>query len=142
MARWPAPARSPPAAAAPRNSDWDIPRAGGAERPHASGVAAPGRGWLMSRLRTTTTLGGWGSGFQSAGEATLASRVGSGKALESPRLNARLGEVLFDATCRKRRQRYWRRTALFLGPAEAEAMSGAASPASGKTNGPTAIWQL
>jgi transposase-like protein len=45
---------------------------------------------------TAATLSGWRDAFLSAGEAALASRVGSGEALESQRLKAKLGEVMVE----------------------------------------------
>lgn len=99
--------------------DGTTERAGGAERPQESGGAAPGRGGRMSRLRktaavlrllrgedlelvsrslgvTAATLSGWRAAFLSAGEAALASREGSGEALERQRLKAKLGEVMVE----------------------------------------------
>src|SRR6266849_8720676 len=94
-------------------------RAGAAERPPESGVAAPGRGGRMSRQRktaavlrllrgedletvsrslgvTAATLSKWRDGFLAGGEAALASRPGDGETLESERLKARLGEMLLE----------------------------------------------
>jgi transposase len=95
-------------------------RPGAAERPRGSGAADPGRGGRMSRQRkmaavlrllrgedletisrslgvTAATLGGWRDAFLAAGEAALATRPdGDGEALESPRLKAKLGEVMIE----------------------------------------------
>ena len=45
---------------------------------------------------TAATPSGWRDAFLSAGEAAPASRVGSGEALESQRLKAKLGEVMVE----------------------------------------------
>ena len=89
-------------------------RPGGAERPHESGAAAPGRGGRMSRQRktaavlrllrgedlepvsralgvTAATLTGWRDAFVAAGEAALATNAATGEELESERLKAKLG---------------------------------------------------
>ena len=52
----------------------------------------------VSRLLgvTAATLTAWRDAFLAAGEASLASRPGDGKALESERLKARLGEMLLE----------------------------------------------
>ena len=94
-------------------------RAGAAERPQESGVAAPGRGGRMSRQRktaavlrllrgedletvsrslgvTAATLTTWREAFLAAGEAALATRPSDGETLESERLKARLGEMLLE----------------------------------------------
>ena len=94
-------------------------RAGDAERPHESGVAAPGRGGRMSRQRkmaavmrllrgedldlvsrslgvTAATLTGWRDAFLAAGEAALTAKPTSGEELESDRLKARLGAALIE----------------------------------------------
>src|SRR3978361_1825681 len=94
-------------------------RPGDAERPHESGVAAPGRGGRMSRQRktvavlrllrgedletvsrslgvTAATLSGWRDAFLAAGEAALTTRPTDGETLESGRLKARLGEMLLE----------------------------------------------
>ena len=94
-------------------------RAGAAERPQESGVAAPGRGGRMSRQRktaavlrllrgedletvsrslgvTAATLTTWREAFLAAGEAALATRPSGGETLESERLKARLGEMLLE----------------------------------------------
>ena len=95
------------------------PRPGGAKRPEESGVAAPGRGGRISRQRKTAAvlrllrgedletvsrglgvtaarLTGWRDAFLAAGEATLATRPGTGEELESDRLKARLGAALIE----------------------------------------------
>ena len=82
-------------------------------------AAGPGRGGRMSRQRkreavlrllrgedldtvsrclgvTAATLSGWRDAFLAAGEASLATRPGTGEALESERLKARLGEMLLE----------------------------------------------
>src|SRR3569832_2183270 len=92
-------------------------RPGGAERPHESGAAAPGRGGRMSRQRksaavlrllrgedletvsrslgvTAATLSGWREAFLAAGEAALSTKPASGEELESERLKAKLGAAL------------------------------------------------
>ena len=94
-------------------------RPGGAERPHESGAAAPGRGGRMSRQRktaavmrllrgedletvsrslgvTAATLNTWRDAFLAAGEAALTTRPESGEALENDRLKAKLGEVMVE----------------------------------------------
>ena len=94
-------------------------RPGGAERPPESGAASPGRGGRMSRQRktaavlrllrgedletvsrglgvTAATLTAWRDAFLMAGEAALATRPGSGEALESDRLKSKLGEALIE----------------------------------------------
>jgi transposase-like protein len=94
-------------------------RPGAAERPHESGVAAPGRGGRMSRQRktaavlrllrgedletisrslgfTAATLSTWRDAFLSAGEAALTSKPVSGEELESDRLKAKLGAALIE----------------------------------------------
>jgi transposase len=94
-------------------------RPGAAERPHESGIAAPGRGGRMSRQRktaavlrllrgedletvsrslgvTAATLSHWRDAFLSAGEAALASKPASGEELESDRLKAKLGAALIE----------------------------------------------
>src|SRR5207248_1171440 len=94
-------------------------RAGGAERPRESDVAALGRGGRMSRQRktaavlrllrgedletvsralgvTAATLTGWHDAFLAGGEAALTNRPGSGEELESNRLKARLGAALIE----------------------------------------------
>ena len=94
-------------------------RTGCAERRIESGVAAPGRGGRISRLRktaaelrvfrdedlelvsrspclTAATVSGWPDVFLAAGEAALVSRKVNGEALESPRLKAKLGEVMVE----------------------------------------------
>ena len=94
-------------------------RPGAAERPQESGVAAPGRGGRMSRLRktaavlrllrgedletvsrslgvTAATLTTWREAFLAAGEAALATRPSDGETLESERLKARLGQMLLE----------------------------------------------
>lgn len=94
-------------------------RLGAAERPQASGAAAPGRGGRMSRQRKTSavlrllrgedletvsrslgvtaaTLTTWRDAFLLAGEAALATRPESGEALENDRLKAKLGEVMIE----------------------------------------------
>ena len=94
-------------------------RPGAAERPHESGVAAPGRGGRMSRQRktaavlrllrgedletvsrslgvTAATLSAWRDAFLSAGEAALTSKPASGEELESDRLKAKLGAALIE----------------------------------------------
>lgn len=94
-------------------------RPGAAERPSASGAAAPGRGGRMSRPRqtaavlrllrgedletvsrslgvTAATLTTWRDAFLAAGEAALTTRPESGEALESERLKAKLGEVMIE----------------------------------------------
>ena len=45
---------------------------------------------------TAATLSGWQQAFLAAGEASLATRPTNGEALESDRLNARLGEMLLE----------------------------------------------
>src|SRR5262245_65932939 len=93
-------------------------RPGGAERPHESGVAAPGRGGRMSRQRKTTsvlrllrgedleevsrslgvtaaTLAGWRDAFVAAGEAVLTSKSATSADMESDRLKSRVGAALF-----------------------------------------------
>src|SRR5271163_2664295 len=92
-------------------------RPGDAERPQASGAAAPGRGGRMSRQRkaaavlrllrgddlelvsrslgvTAATLTAWRGAFLSAGEAALTTKPTTGEELESDRLKARLGVAL------------------------------------------------
>ncbi len=92
---------------------------GGAERPQESGAASRGRGGRMSRPRkmaavmrllrgedletvsrslgvTAATLTMWRDAFLAAGEAALATRLGSGEELESDRLKAKLGEALIE----------------------------------------------
>jgi transposase-like protein len=82
-------------------------------------AAGPGRGGRMSRQRkreavqrllrgedldtvsrslgvTAATLSGWREAFLAAGEASLATRPGTGEALETARLKARLGEMLLE----------------------------------------------
>ena len=94
-------------------------RPGAAERPHESGVAAPGRGGRMSRQRktaavlrllrgedletvsrslgvTAATLSAWRDAFLSAGEAALTSKPVSGEELQSERLRAKLGAALIE----------------------------------------------
>ena len=92
-------------------------RPGGAERPHESGAAAPGRGGRMSRQRktrrccdcsgartwstrslgvTAATLTGWRDAFVAAGEAVLTTKPATGEDLESDRLKARLGAALIE----------------------------------------------
>ena len=94
-------------------------RPGVAERPQASGAAAPGRGGRMSRQRkrdavlrllrgedletvsrslgvNAATLTSWRDSFLAGGEAALASRPADGETLESERLKARLGEMLLQ----------------------------------------------
>jgi transposase-like protein len=94
-------------------------RPGAAERPHESGVAAPGRGGRMSRQRktaavlrllcgedletvsrslgvTAATLSAWRDAFLSAGEAALTSKPVSGEELQSERLKAKLGAALIE----------------------------------------------
>jgi hypothetical protein len=84
-----------------------------------SGEVGPGRGGRMSRQRksaavlrllrgedletvsralgvTAATLSGWRDAFLAAGEASLATRPGSGDELESERLKGRLGEALIE----------------------------------------------
>ncbi len=101
------------------NNEAGGERPGGAERPHGSGAAAPGRGGRMSRQRktaavlrllrgedletvsrslgvTAATLTAWRDAFLAAGEAALATRPESGEALENDRLKAKLGEVLIE----------------------------------------------
>jgi len=101
------------------NNEAGGERAGGAERLHESGAAAPGRGGRMSRQRktasvlrllrgedletvsrslgvTAATLTAWRDAFLAAGEAALATRPESGEALENDRLKAKLGEVLIE----------------------------------------------
>ena len=95
------------------------PRPGAAERPQASGAAAPGRGGRMSRPRktaavlrllrgedletvlrslgvTAATLSGWRDTFLAAGEAALTTKPTSGEELQSERLKAKLGAALID----------------------------------------------
>ena len=83
------------------------------------GAVGPGRGGRMSRRRkrdavlrllrgedletvsrslgaTAATLTAWRDAFLAAGEASLATRPAGGEALESDRLNARLGEMLLE----------------------------------------------
>ena len=95
------------------------PRPGGAERPHESGAAAPGRGGRMSRQRktaavlrllrgedletvsrslgvTAATLSDWRDAFLAAGEAALTTKPVSGEELESDRLKAKLGAALIE----------------------------------------------
>jgi transposase len=97
----------------------DGPRPGAAERPHESGVAAPGRGGRMSRQRkmaavlrllrgedletlsrglgvTAATLSDWRDAFLAAGEAALTAKPGTGEELESHRLKAKLGAALIE----------------------------------------------
>lgn len=45
---------------------------------------------------TAATLSGWREAFMAAGEASLATRLTSGEALESERLKAKLGEMLLE----------------------------------------------
>ncbi len=45
---------------------------------------------------TAATLSAWRDAFLSAGEASLATRVTDGEALENERLKARLGEMLLE----------------------------------------------
>ena len=94
-------------------------RAGGAERPSESGVAAPGRGGRMSRQRktaavlrllhgedletvsrglgvTAATLSGWRDAFLAAGEAALTTKPVSGEELARERLKAKLGAALIE----------------------------------------------
>ena len=94
-------------------------RPGAAERPHESGVAAPGRGGRMSRQRKTAAvlrllrgedletvsrslgvtaarLSSWRDAFLSAGEAALTSKPISGEELQSDRLKAKLGAALIE----------------------------------------------
>src|SRR6202007_1499225 len=94
-------------------------RPGGAERPHESGAAAPGRGGRMSRQRktaavlrllrgedletvsrslgvTAATLSAWRDAFLTAGEAALTTKPAAGEALESDRLKATLGAALIE----------------------------------------------
>src|SRR5215813_3438984 len=94
-------------------------RPGGAERPHESGAAAPGRGGRMSRQRktaavlrllrgedleevsrslgvTAATLAGWRDAFVAAGEAVLTTKPVTSENLESDRLKARLGAALLE----------------------------------------------
>jgi transposase len=94
-------------------------RAGGAERPHESGGAAPGCGGRMSRQRktaavlrllrgedlesvsrtlgvTAATLTAWRDAFLAAGEAALTTKPATGEELESDRLKARLGAALIE----------------------------------------------
>src|ERR1700757_2626064 len=94
-------------------------RAGAAERPQESGVAAPGRGGRMSRQRktaavlrllrgedletvsrslgvTAATLTTWREAFLAAGEAALATKSATGEELESDRLKAKLGAALIE----------------------------------------------
>src|SRR3954451_6597132 len=94
-------------------------RPGGAERPHESGAASPGRGGRMSRQRktaavlrllrgedletvsrslgvTAATLSSWRDAFLAAGEAILTSKPASGEELESDRLKAKLGAALIE----------------------------------------------
>ena len=84
-----------------------------------TGTAGPGRGGRMSRQRkrdavlrllrgedletvsrslgvTAATLTSWRDAFLAAGEASLATRPAEGEALESDRLEARLGEMLLE----------------------------------------------
>ena len=94
-------------------------RPGGAERPHESGAAAPGRGGRMSRQRktaaavrllrgedlelvsrslgvTAATLTNWRDAFLAAGEAVLTTKPTTGEDLESGQLKARLGAALIE----------------------------------------------
>jgi transposase len=94
-------------------------RPGDAERPQASGAAAPGRGGRMSRQRktaavlrllrgedletvsrslgvTAATLSAWRDAFLTAGEAALTTKPAAGEALESDRLKAKLGAALIE----------------------------------------------
>jgi transposase len=94
-------------------------RPGDAERPQASGIAAPGRGGRMSRQRktmavlrllrggdletisrglgvTAATLSGWRDAFLAAGEAALTAKPATGEELESDRLKAKLGAALIE----------------------------------------------
>ncbi len=84
-----------------------------------SGVIGPGRGGRLSRQRKAAavlrllrgedletvsralgvmaaTLTAWREAFLAGGEASLATRPGSGEALEAERLKAKLGEVLIE----------------------------------------------
>src|SRR5262252_4216016 len=111
-------------------------RPGGAERPHESGAAAPGRGGRMSRQRKTTsvlrllrgedleevsrslgvtaaTLAGWRDAFVAAGEAVLTTKPATSEDLESDRLKARLGAALLERDCWRRRSPSWRPIALW-----------------------------
>jgi len=95
------------------------PRPGDAERPQASGAAAPGRGGRMSRQRktaavlrllqgedlelvsrslgvTAATLTNWRDAFLAAGEAALTAKPTTGEDLESDRLKTRLGAALIE----------------------------------------------
>ena len=142
-------------------------RPGGAERPHEPGAAAPGRGGRMSRQRktaavlrllrgedleqvsrslgvTAATLIGWRDAFLAAGEAALTTKPATGEDLESDRLKASSGRRCSSATCSRRRSPSWRPIAPF-GPPEAQAMSRAVSPVSGKPYGLAAVcrvWRL
>ena len=94
-------------------------RPGGAERPHESGAAAPGRGGRMSRQRktasvlrllrgedldqvsrslgvTAATLTGWRDAFVAAGEAALTTRPVTAEELETGRLKAKVGELMIE----------------------------------------------
>jgi transposase len=94
-------------------------RPGGAERPHESGVALPGRGGRMSRQRktavvlrllrgedletvsrgfgvTAATLSGWRDAFLPAGEAALTAKSATGEELGSDRLKVKLGAALIE----------------------------------------------
>ena len=93
-----------------------VERPGAAERPRASGAAAPGRGGRMSRQRrrdavlrlprgedlervsrplgaAAATLTARRDAFLAGGEAEPATRPTEGEALESERLKARPGEM-------------------------------------------------
>ena len=58
---------------------------------------------LVSRLLgvSAAPLLGWRDAFLAAGEASLASRPTDGEALESARLKARLGDMLFERELRE-----------------------------------------
>ena len=94
-------------------------RPGEAERPQASGAAAPGRGGRMSRQRktaavlrllrgedlelvsrslgvTVATLTNWRDAFLAGGEAALTTKPTTGEELENNRLKARLGAALIE----------------------------------------------
>src|SRR3712207_9310836 len=105
-----------------------VERPGAAERPQGSGAAAPGRGGRMSRRRkrdavlrllrgealamvsrslgvAAATLSAWRDALLAGGEAELAIRPTAGDALESGRLQARLGAMRRDRSVARRGRR-------------------------------------
>jgi hypothetical protein len=98
-------------------------------------AAGPGRGGRMSRQRkreavlrllrgedletisrslgvTAATLSDWREAFLAAGEASLATRPGTGEALETERLKAGSARCCWSVNCWRPRSPGWRAAAL------------------------------